>query len=735
MAKEKSQKMQDKIISLLKETPGVPVTRKNLSQALHIRKHEYHLFNNSLISMVKQGDLLHVGKHQYAFPQKSRKLTGELRTTRAGYGFVLIEGQDTDVFVAQPNLHTALDRDTVEVQLYAASRGKRLEGFVKKIVKRFREFIVGTYHKSEYYSYVVPDDPKIYRDIIVPKEKAMKALDGQKVLVRFERWERDQHNPEGSIVEILGYPDDPGVDVVSVAYSFNLPVSFTKQIEQQAQKVGDKITANDLRGREDLRDLLCFTIDPVDAKDFDDAVSLEVLNNGNRLLGVHIADVSHYVVKDSDVDKEAFRRATSVYLVDRVIPMLPERLSNHLCSLKPEHDRLTFSCFMEFDRDLEVVNYRIVPSVIHSKRRFNYQEVQDIVDGKINDKLRPVLQEMDKLRAALTKKRFEIGGIDFETPEVRFVLDEKGFPKEIIPKERLNAHRMVEEFMLAANKTVARHIKHISPGKTAPPPFLYRVHEKPDENKMQKFLDLLNALEIPCKPVTRVSSKYFQKVLNSIKGSKEEMVIEEVALRSMMKAVYSTKNIGHFGLGFQDYTHFTSPIRRYPDLTVHRLLKQYAADSPKKDGGLNAYLQKVADQSTKMERLAMEAERESIKLKQSEYISKHLGEEYNGLVSGVMGFGVFVELENIFTEGIIPIEELNDDFYIYDEKTYSLVGRDTNQVIRLGDEVRVRVESVDLERKRIEFRLLENMSDDGTRVNEKKEQPRKRQRRKRSRRK
>ena len=330
MAKEKSQKMQDKIISLLKETPGVPVTRKNLSQALHIRKHEYHLFNNSLISMVKQGDLLHVGKHQYAFPQKSRKLTGELRTTRAGYGFVLIEGQDTDVFVAQPNLHTALDRDTVEVQLYAASRGKRLEGFVKKIVKRFREFIVGTYHKSEYYSYVVPDDPKIYRDIIVPKEKAMKALDGQKVLVRFERWERDQHNPEGSIVEILGYPDDPGVDVVSVAYSFNLPVSFTKQIEQQAQKVGDKITANDLRGREDLRDLLCFTIDPVDAKDFDDAVSLEVLNNGNRLLGVHIADVSHYVVKDSDVDKEAFRRATSVYLVDRVIPMLPERLSNHL---------------------------------------------------------------------------------------------------------------------------------------------------------------------------------------------------------------------------------------------------------------------------------------------------------------------------------------------------------------------------------------------------------------------
>ena len=461
MAK-KSIKMQERILKLLKETPGVPFTRKNLSQALQIRKHEYHLFNNSLIQLVKEAQLVHIQKHQYTYPEKSKKLAGELRTTRSGNGFVLIEGQDADVFVTQGNLHRAFDRDTVEVQLYAAQRGKRLEGFVKKIVKRFRENIVGTYHKSEYYSYVVPDDTKIYRDILVGEDQAMQAKDGQKVLVRFDNWERDQHNPQGTIVEILGNPDDPGVDIISVAYSYNLPVHFSKELEQDAAKPSKDISATDLKGREDLRGLVCFTIDPADAKDFDDAVSLTTLPNGNRELGVHIADVSFYVQQDSKVDKEAFQRATSVYLVDRVIPMLPERLSNDLCSLKPEVDRLTYSCFMEIDGNTEIVDYRIVTSVIHSDQRFSYEEVQDILDNNSNDKLKSVLQEMDKLRADLTAKRFETGGIDFETPEVNFVLDAKGFPEKIIPKKRLNSHRLVEEFMLMANQTVARHIKKIS---------------------------------------------------------------------------------------------------------------------------------------------------------------------------------------------------------------------------------------------------------------------------------
>jgi len=715
MAK-RSIKMQERILKLLKETPGVPFTRKNISHALQVRKHEYHLFNNSLITLVKENKLVHLQKHTYTFPEKSKKLIGELRTTRSGNGFVLIEGQDADVFVTQGNLHRAFDRDIVEVQLYAAQRGKRLEGFVKNIVKRFRENIVGTYHKSEYYSYVAPDDTKIYRDILVPEDQAMGAQDGQKVLVRFDSWERDQHNPSGAIVEVLGNADDPGVDVISVAYSYNLPVHFSKELEKEAAKPAKDIKPADLQGREDLRDLVCFTIDPADAKDFDDAVSLTVLPNGNRELGVHIADVSFYVQQDSKVDKEALQRATSVYLVDRVIPMLPERLSNDLCSLRPNEDRLTYSCFMEVDKNAEVAAYRIVTSVIHSKRRFNYDEVQQILDNKKDDELKTVLQEMDQLRAELTAKRFETGGIDFETPEVSFVLDDKGFPQEIIPKKRLNSHRLVEEFMLLANQTVARHIKKISKpgGKTLP--FLYRIHEKPADEKMQKFFDLLQALEISFKPVKRISSKYFQKILESIKGSKEEKIIEEAALRSMMKAVYSEKNVGHFGLGFADYTHFTSPIRRYPDLTVHRLLKMYAADQMKNPGAMLKYLEKTAEQSTRMERLAVEAERDSIKLKQVEFISKHVGEEYSGLVSGVLAFGVFVELADNYIEGLIPIEELSDDFYIFDEKTYSLIGRDTDQVIRLGDEVVVRVEFVDLEQKRVEFRLLENKTDDGTRA-------------------
>ncbi len=715
MAKKKkkiSKRMQNEILALLKRTPGVPVNRKEISRQLNIHKSDFYIFMDSLIDLVKAGKIVHARKQHYAFAPKQQTMIGELRTTRAGYGFVLVEGQEMDVFVAQPNLNTAFDRDIVEIQLYANSRGKRLEGFVRKVVKRFREQIVGTLHVTPYYNFVVPDDPKVYRDILIRPDESIKAEDGQKVVVRFEKWEKNQHNPEGTLTEILGRPGDPGVDIISVAYSFNLPVHFSEKIEQEAARVRGGITEKDLAGREDLRALTCFTIDPIDAKDFDDAISMERKDNGNWELGVHIADVSHYVAKDTVLDKEALRRGTSVYLVDRVIPMLPERLSNELCSLKPHVDRLAFSCIMEVNEQAEVMDYRIFPSIINSKRRFNYEEVQQIIDGQIQDTLAPVLRDMDTMRERLSRKRFQNGGIDFETPEVRFVLDEKGNPVEIIPKQRLNSHRLVEEFMLLANQTVARHIRRISPHKNRPLPFLYRVHEKPNEEKMNRFFGFLAALQIPYKPVKKVTSKYFQNLLRSIKGTKEEIVIEEVALRSMMKAVYSEKNIGHFGLGFRDYTHFTSPIRRYPDLTVHRLLKQYADDPNRSVQGEIKKLKAIADQSNKMERLAVEAERESVKLKQVEYISKYIGESYKGLVSGVMSFGIFVELEKIFVEGIIPLTEMKDDFYIYDEKTYSMIGRDTDQTIRLGDEVVVRVEGVDAEKKRVEFSLIENLSDE-----------------------
>ncbi len=736
--KKKKNKFKKKIIDFLKQTPGAVFSRKDISHALNVHKQDYRLFENALKELTQEKKIVHVKKHQYTLSRVGQRYVGELRTTRSGFGFVYIEEEDFEIFVAQPNLNRAFDRDVVEVQLYAASRGKRLEGFVYRVVKRFRELIVGTYHRNPYYSYVVPDDPKIYRDIIIPPDHALDAKDGQKVIVKFERWERDQHNPEGRIVEILGDADTPGVDIVSIAYSFNLPVRFPRQVEEAAEQIPAKIEKRDLQNREDLRHLECFTIDPVDARDFDDAVSLQILPNGHFELGVHIADVSHYVKPDTILDKEAYRRGTSVYLVDRVVPMLPERLSSDLCSLRPDVDRLTFSCIMEINPQGEVVNYRITPSIIKSKRRFTYEEVQDILDGNVESPFASTLKEMDRLREILMRRRFAKGGIDFETPEVQFVLDERGKPVEIIPKKRLNSHRLVEEFMLMANQTVAQHIKRISPGGKNLLPFIYRVHEKPDQDKMKRFFDFLSAMRVPFKPVKRVTSRYMQQLLESIKGTKEEIIIEEVALRSMMKAVYSEKNIGHFGLGFKDYTHFTSPIRRYPDLVVHRLLKFYAQEANRqKVKGLNKTLRKISLQATKRERLAMEAERESIKLKQMEYIEKYLGEEFEGIVSGVLSFGVFVELKEIFVEGIVPVEALTDDFYIYDEATYSLIGRDTENTIRLGDEVRVRVEEVDFERRRIRFSLLENMSDEPgrsqhrtsvLRANEKSSRPRRKRR-------
>ncbi len=739
MKKNVSKKIQSAIVALLKESPGVPVPKKHISQALSIHKKDYYMFDSSIQALVTDGRIIHLRDKQYAYPQQAQELIGELRTTRGGFGFVSVEGQDVDIFVAQQNLNTAFDRDRVEVRLYAASRGKRLEGYVTRIIERFRKKIVGTYHKTEYYSFVTPDERKINRDILIPEEKSMNAQDGQKVLATFDRWESDQHNPEGTITEILGNPDDPGVDVISVAYSYNLAINFTKDIEQSVKQISPDIRPEEYTGRLDLRDLTCFTIDPVDARDFDDAVSIEKSPEGNWILGVHIADVSHYVEENSSIDKEASERATSVYLVDRVIPMLPERLSNDLCSLKPQVDRLAYSCFMEMDSKLDVVKYNITPSIIHSKRRFTYEEIQAIIDNETEDTLADDVRKMQELSKALTRKRFEKGGIDFETPEVRFVLDEKGQPVEIIPKKRLDSHRLVEEFMLMANQVVARHIRNISPRKSDLLPFLYRIHEKPDEAKMAKFFDFLHALGVSVKPVKKITSKFFQQVIESIKGTKEEIIIEQVALRSMMKAIYSDKNIGHFGLGFDDYTHFTSPIRRYPDLTVHRLLKHYEKSSVPPEKGIRNKLRKIAAQSSKMERLAMEAERESIKLKQAEYINRYVGETYKAFVSGVMSFGIFVELEDTLIEGLVQISNMVDDFYIYDEKTYSMTGRDTGRRINLGDEVTVRVLSVDLEKKEIEFTFLENENNKNQKPNPKpikkineERRPRNRNRRKRS---
>jgi len=708
MKKEEiSPKMQDAILALLKENAGSTLPRKQISHFLNIRKKEYHIFEASLTDLVREGVIKKTHGHKYMSQQVSH-FKGELRTARAGFGFVVVEDMEDDIFVSRSNLNTAFDRDTVEVQLYAKTRGKRQEGFITKVYDRFRKQVVGTYRKTEYYNFVVPDSPKIYRDIVVPEDKKLNPKDGQKVLVQFDQWDSAQHNPEGHIIEVLGDADAPGVDIVSVAYSYNLPVRFTNELEAEAKKTSGKILKKDLQGRLDFRDKICFTIDPVDAKDFDDAVSLEKLGNGNLKLGVHIADVSHYVKTNSAIDKEALKRGTSVYLVDRVIPMLPEHLSNDLCSLKPNVDRMAFSCFMEIGPDLKVVDYQITPTIINSNKRYSYEEFQDNFDKNKKGPLLDTIKEMFALSKRLIKHRFEEGSIDFDTPEVRFVLDEKGQPVEVIPKKRLGSHRLVEEFMLMANKTVAEHILKISPKKSMPLPFIYRIHEKPDPEKMNKFFNLLKALKVPFKPVKKVSSKYFQTVLDSIKGKPEEIIIREVALRSMMKAVYSEKNIGHFGLSFENYSHFTSPIRRYPDLLAHRLLKMYAADEMKNAKQMLKQIKDICIQTSKMERLAVEAERESIKLKQCEYIKKHIGDIFNGIISGVTAYGIYVEIEENYIEGFVQMTNMSDDFYVYEEATYSMTGRHTGRRISLGDQVKIKVESVNLEKREIDFVLQED---------------------------
>jgi len=706
MTHKQEKKIQRKIISFLKKAK-TPHPVRDLKKTLGITKKNSRHFENALSNLIQSG---RVRKDQDGLKITTQKgsniVTGELRITRGGFGFVREPNRKIDIFINRDHLNTAFDRDIVEVKLYARHRGKNQEGFVTRIVERKRTRFVGTFHKTKFYGFMVPDDSKIYRDFFIPEEGWQNVKDGQKILVSLEKWDTDHLNPEGKILEIIGFPGEPGVDVASVAYSFSLAIKFSEDVEAEAETLLKNPDNTEIQNRLDLRDHDIFTIDPPDAKDFDDAVSLKKLENGHYQLGVHIADVSYYVKKDSIIDKEAFNRGTSVYLVDRVIPMLPESLSNELCSLQPEKDKMTYSCLMEVTEEGDVADYRIEPSVIKSKRRFSYEEVQYIIDEKKEDPLYSKLSEMMKFSKILTKKRFREGGIDFETPEVDILLDAKGLPVKIVRKERLDSHRLIEEFMLLANKTVASHIEKLI-SREKKPPFIYRIHQKPDEEKMKSFFDFLHALGVKFQPVKQVTSIYLQKLLKSIKGTKEEFVIEEVALRSMMKAEYSTDNIGHFGLGFKNYTHFTSPIRRYPDLIVHRLLRAYennGRQSVKED--ILKYLKKVCEKSNSMERIALEAERESVKKKQVEYISTKIGEEFRGVISGVMSFGIFVELMDTLVEGLVHIKDLDDDYYIYDERTYTLTGRDTDRILRLGDEVRIKVARVNQEEGKVDFTLL-----------------------------
>jgi ribonuclease R len=698
--------MKKKIIAFFKRNPGKGFKNKEIAKKLAIvDDHEYSSLKAAVYKLYEENFLSKSGKKYYLNQTpSSNTITGVLELNQAGYGFVLQKNSGLgDIFIAARNLGTAFHGDTVEVALFASKKRKNLEGQVIKVIKRKRDEFVGTLNKSHSFYFIKPDDPRIHRDIYINPDKIGNAKVGDKVTVGKIVWDRSMINPEGEIVQRLGKTGSFDTDIASIAKEYNLPYRFPKEVLDEAEGISLSVSDADLRKRMDYRKKVVFTIDPVDARDFDDALSIEKLENGNYEVGIHIADVSNYVPVASALDKEALRRGNSVYLVGRVIPMLPENLSNNICSLVPREDRLTYSVIAELTKRGKLVDYKIGKSVIKSKRRFTYEEVQEIIDsgqGDFNDDL----YLLNSLAQTLRKKRMRTGSIDFFTPEIRFELDDSGNPVSIQRKEIKQSNMLVEEFMLLANRVVASRIA--SPPRGEIHPFIYRVHDLPDNEKLQEFGRFVKSLGYSFNPNATSKSKEFQVLMQMVKGTEEEGVINELAIRSMAKAVYSANNIGHYGLGFKYYTHFTSPIRRYADLIVHRMLFNYLEMKGKERYSFNT-LEDISDHISVTERNAVDAERLSVKLKQIEYLRAHLGEEFHAIISGITHFGIFVKITDILAEGLIRVRDLEGDFYVYDEKKYSLIGRRTKKQFRLGDKIQVKLVRADLEKSELDFIICE----------------------------
>ena len=694
--------MKKKIIAFFKRNPGKGFKNREIAKKLNISdEHEYSSLKAAVYKLYEESFLTKSGKKYYLNQTpSSNTITGVLELNQAGYGFVTLKNSGLgDIFIAARNLGTAFHGDTVEVALFARKKKKNIEGQIIQVVKRKRNEIVGTLNKSHSFYFIKPDDPKIHRDIYINPDKIGNAKVGDKVTVGNIIWDRSMINPEGEIVQRLGKTGSFDTDIAAIAKEFNLPYRFPKEVLDEAEGIPVEVSVGDVHKRMDYRKKVVFTIDPVDAKDFDDALSIEKLENGNYEVGIHIADVSNYVPSGSALDKEAFRRGNSVYLVGRVIPMLPERLSNNVCSLVPDEDRLTYSVVAELTKRGKLVDYKIGKSVIKSKRRFTYEEVQEIIDNGKGD-FSDELYLLNSLAQTLRKKRMRTGSIDFFTPEIRFELDESGNPVSIQRKEIKQSNMLVEEFMLLANRVVASRIA--SPPKGEIHPFIYRVHDLPDNEKLQEFARFVKSLGYTFNPNAASKSTEFQVLMQMVKGTEEEGVINELAIRSMAKAVYSANNIGHYGLGFKYYTHFTSPIRRYADLIVHRMLFNYLEKKGKERYSYNM-LEDISDHISVTERNAVDAERLSVKLKQIEYLKAHLGEEFHAIISGITHFGIFVKITDILAEGLIRVRDLEGDFYVYDEKKYSLIGRRTKKQFRLGDKVQVKLVRADLEKSELDF--------------------------------
>ena len=693
--------MKKKIIAFFKKNPGKSFKNKDIANRLKIiSEHEYSALKSALHKLYEENFLAKNGKRfkLNTIPADNR-ITGKLEINQGGYGFVIPGRKEIgDIFIAARNLSTAFSGDTVEVALFAKQKRKNFEGQIIKVIKRKREEIVGTLKKSNSFYFVKPDDPGIHRDIYIDISHLKGAKKGDKVIVSNLFWNTSMLNPEAEIIEVIGESGLEETEAIAIAREFNLPYKFPDKVIAEADKIESEISPDEINRRVDFRHENVFTIDPEDAKDFDDALSVKELENGNYLIGIHIADVSHYVKNNTQLDKNALKRGNSVYFVGQVIPMLPEKLSNNLCSLVPAKDRLTYSVIVELTQRGKIVKYDIKKSVINSKRRFTYDEVQEIIETKKGDFAKEIIC-LNNIARVLRKKRFREGGIEFFTPEIKFRLDDEGKPTEIFKKEIKESNMLVEEFMLFANKTVAHHIGF--PEKTARP-FIYRIHDLPDKEKIYEFARFLKSLGYTFDPNSASQTLQFMNLMEQIKNTEEEALINELAIRSMAKAIYSVNNIGHYGLGFKYYTHFTSPIRRYSDLIVHRLLYNYIEGNGAANYPL-VKLEEISEHISQCERNAIEAERLSVKLKQIDYLKEHLGEEFNAIISGIAHFGIFVKITDNLAEGLVRLRDLEGDFYVYDEKKYALIGRVSKKQFRLGDKVKVKLVRVDTDKTELDF--------------------------------
>ncbi|ACL76588.1 ribonuclease R [Ruminiclostridium cellulolyticum] len=705
----------ERIVAFMRDKAYKPLLFKELRMVLDVPEEDIELFTQVMDELEEEGRVFKTHGKRYGVPSRLNLVTGRIQGHERGYGFLIPDDElMEDVFIPADSLNGAMHNDRVVARVNKkSSSDRKMEGEIIRILKRANTTLVGTFENSMSFGFVVPDNKRISGDIFVSKSEFHGAKKGQKVVVEILKYPEARRNAEGRVIEIIGDRNETGVDILSIIKSYNLEEDFPEDVLNQANSIGDTVTEEMIQGRRDLRGLRMVTIDGEDAKDLDDAVSIETLENGNYRLGVHIADVTNYVTENSPLDLEALDRGTSVYLVDRVIPMLPRKLSNGICSLNPHVDRLSFSVMIDIDKNGKAYNHEIFESVINIDERMTYTNVYKILEENDQELIKRYshvvsdFQKMKELALILRKKRFQRGAIDFDFDEARVVIDEKGKPIDVKRYEITIANQIIEEFMLACNETVAEHFFWTNT------PFVYRIHEDPDEEKIHNLNEFLYNLGYSIKGINKIHPRALQDLLEKVKGTRHERIISTAMLRSLQKARYSNESTGHFGLAAKYYCHFTSPIRRYPDLIIHRIMKLYLKGgmSEEKINHLEGILPEIAKQCSERERAADEAERESEDLKKVEYMKAHEGEIFEGIIANVTSFGMFIELDNTI-EGLVRMSSMEDDYYNYNESHYCLVGERTRKIYRIGDSVKVILAKADVAARKIEFILVESDDED-----------------------